>query len=205
MLTKNKGLSKKDLIPILIKFKKNYGRFPTKEDFGGDDIEPSIRTFQRKFGTIGSAFEEANKYKTVDEFDQKLEEEEKKRQIKSYRRKFKKESKGEQESPRDEEMILQKRRRKTAADKHIGFQCSFCGNHISGANEYYSTLTKIIYTRLINLAKSVNDQSYCDGVLDSLFMIFGPEKSAVRRELEVAGLLERFDQRNIFKTDIENG
>ena len=83
MLTKNKGLSKKDLIPILIKFKKNYGRFPSKEDFGGDDIEPSIRTFQRKFGTIGSAFEEANKYKTVDEFDQKLEEEEKKRQIKS--------------------------------------------------------------------------------------------------------------------------
>ena len=116
-----------------------------------------------------------------------------------------KESKGEQESPRDEEMILQKRRRKTAADKHIGFQCSFCGNHISGANEYYSTLTKIISTRLINLAKSVNDQSYCDGVLDSLSRIFGPEKSTVRRELEAAGLLERFDQRNIFKTDIENG
>ena len=203
MLTKNIGISKKDLTSILIKFKKQHGRFPLKEDFSAKRIQPSMRTFQRKFGTIGDAFKEANKYKSVDEFEQKLEEEEKRRQVKAHKRKFGKESMREQDSALDEEVIFQKRRGTAAAGKQMGFQCAFCGSLVIGINEYYSTLAQIIRSRLINLAKSANGQSYSDGVLDSLSQIFGPENRSVRRELEVAGLLERFDKRNIFKTDIE--
>lgn len=204
MLTENKGFLKKDLISILIKFKKKHGRLPSKDDFAAKRIQPSMRTFQRKFGTIRNALEEADKYKTVDEFEQKLEEDKKKMEIKAYRRKHKKKFGEGPEFSAEGELILQKQRRKTEVGKQGGFQCVFCGSYITGVNEYHSTLAQIIRSRLINLAKSANGKTYQDGVLDSLCQIFGPENSTVRRELDGAGLLEMFDQRNLIQRDIEN-
>jgi len=204
MLTKSKRLSKEDLVLILIKFKEQHGKYPSKADFESKKIQPSLRTFQRKFGTVGEAFSEADKYKSVDAFEQMIEEEEKKREIKAYKRKFRKRPTIDSESLQEEEITNQKGRKKNSAGNQIGFQCSFCGNFITGATDHYSSMTKIIASRLINLALSSNGQTYCDGVLDSLFKIFGSENRAVRRDLEVAGLLERFEQRDIFTADIEN-
>jgi len=203
MLTKRKRLFKEDLVLILIKFKEQHSKYPSKADFENKRIQPSLRTFQRKFGAIGEAFSEADKYKSVDAFEQMIEEEERKREIKAYKRKFRKRSAVDPESMQEEKITNQKGRRKTSTGKQTGFQCSFCGNFTADATDYYSTMTKIIASRLISLALSSNGKTYCDGVLDSLFKIFGPENRAVKRDLDFAGLLERYEQRDVFGLDIE--
>jgi len=204
MLTKSKRLSKEDLLLILIKYRVQNSKYPSKADFDQKRIQPSIRTFQRAFGSIREAFSEADKYKSVDAFIQKIDEEEKKREIRAYKRKFRKRSTIDPESLQEEEITKQQGRRKVSAGSRIGFQCPFCGNFVTGATEYYSTLTRIITSRLINLAQSSDIKIYCDAVLDSLYQIFGPENRSLRIALDKAGLLQRFEKRTVFRTDIGN-
>ena len=129
---------------------------------------------------------------------------EKKREIRAYKRKFRKRSTIDPESLQEEEITKQQGRRKVSAGSRIGFQCPFCGNFVTGATEYYSTLTRIITSRLINLAQSSDIKIYCDAVLDSLYQIFGPENRSLRIALDKAGLLQRFEKRTVFRTDIGN-
>ena len=78
--------------------------------------------------------------------------------------------------------------------KKGGFQCAFCGNYTNGADEYYSALAKIVSMRFIKLLKSSNKQSYFDGVMDSIYAVFGGKNPVMREALRSAGYLETFEQ-----------
>lgn len=196
MLTKHTRIEKEDLICALIEFKGKHGRFPSKEDFASGKITPSMRTYQRRFGSMNKPFEEADKYKSVGEFKDKLEEKKQKEEIEEYKKKYKKEHRiGLGKETKEEEFLPKKLRRRSAAKEPTGFQCPFCGNYTSDANEYYSSLTQIISMRLTGLLQSNNGQDYSDGVMDCIYKVFGTRNMAVRRALAAAGYLEKFEQR----------
>jgi len=196
MLTKHTRIEKEDLICALIEFKTKHGRFPSKEDFATGKITPSMRTYQRRFGSMNKAFEGADKYKSVGELKDKLEEKKQKEEIEEYKKKYKKEHrKGLGEETKEEEFLPKKLRRRTTAKDPTGFQCPFCGNYATDAREYYSSLTQIISMRLTGLLQSNNGQDYSDGVMDCIYKVFGTKNMAVRRVLAAAGYLEKFEQR----------
>lgn len=86
-----------------------------------------------------------------------------------------------------------------------GFQCPFCGNYTTNADEYYSGLTTIIINRFIGLLNSNNEQSYSDGVMDCIYKAFGLKNLTVRNALKEAGYIEKFDQRfNIEEQDLDS-
>jgi len=79
--------------------------------------------------------------------------------------------------------------------KKGGFQCSFCGNWTSGIEKYYSSLTRILTMRFINLLKSNDEQSYFNGVMDCIHAVFGGKNQVMREELRSAGYLDTFEKR----------
>jgi len=88
-----------------------------------------------------------------------------------------------------------KRRIKTV-DKHIGFQCPFCGSYITGANHYYSSLARIITMRLINLLKTSVSKDYSDAVYDCIHKIFPDGNPVAEKILSQEGQLEKYEQRH---------
>lgn len=90
-------------------------------------------------------------------------------------------------------MSYQKARRE--ASRTSGFQYPFCGNYTSNPYKYYSSLTTILTIRFIDLLNSSDGEGYFEGVLDSIYKVFGPWNPVVRHELQKAGYLEVFDQR----------
>lgn len=196
MLIKHSRIEKEDLICALIEFKAKHGRFPSKEDFATGMITPSMRTYQRRFGTMNKAFEEADKYKSVGEFKDKLEEKKQKEEIDEYKRRYKKKHRvGLEEETNEDGNLPKKQRRRSTAKEPTGFQCPFCGNYTSDAWEYYSSLTRIISIRLTGLLQSNNGQNYSDGVMDCIYKVFGTRNIAVRRALAAVGYLEKFEKR----------
>ena len=81
-----------------------------------------------------------------------------------------------------------------AVSKKGGFQCAFCGNYTNGADEYYSSMAKILAMRFIKLLKSSKGQNYFDGVMDCIYEVFGGENPVMRKALRSAGYLETFEQ-----------
>jgi hypothetical protein len=75
------------------------------------------------------------------------------------------------------------------------FRCPFCGGTTNKVREYYSTLTIILSSRLINRLKSNNHGSYSDGVLDCICDVFGCENPVVRKKLALEGYLGKYDKR----------
>jgi len=198
MLVNRKRYNRNDLIKAVIQFKvDNQGRLPDREDWKKGKIKPSLRTFQRRFKSIGQMLEEADKYNSISEFEIKLSEIEKKKEIKEYKRKYRKKKKEEIEEQWDKEKITRPRRRKSSAKQPYGFQCPLCGNWTTNPYKYYSSLTIILTMRFIELLNSSNGnaEGYFEGVLDSFYKVFGPRNPVVRHELEKAGYLEKFDQR----------
>ncbi|MFC2160137.1 hypothetical protein ACFLRX_00630 [Acidobacteriota bacterium] len=69
----------------------NEGQIPTKKDWEARKINPSLRTFQRKFGGLDPAVFEAKKYESIDDYENQLFAKEQRRILKDHRRKRKKE------------------------------------------------------------------------------------------------------------------
>jgi hypothetical protein len=70
--------SKEKLLESLIKFKDEYGYYPTRKDFRAKRITPSKNVFYRLFGSTENAFKQAEAY----EKGELVIEEEKKRKVK---------------------------------------------------------------------------------------------------------------------------
>lgn len=79
--------------------------------------------------------------------------------------------------------------------KKGGFQWAFCGNYTDGVDEYYSSLTKIIAMRFIELLNSSNEQNYFNGVMDCIHAVFRGKNPVMREALRLAGYLEIFEKR----------
>lgn len=91
-LVNRKSYEKEDLIKVLIAFKGiNGGEHPSKKDWEAGKIKPSIRTFQRTFESLNQAFNEADKYKSINEYENHLFDKEQALVLKKYRRMKKKE------------------------------------------------------------------------------------------------------------------
>jgi hypothetical protein len=75
------------------------------------------------------------------------------------------------------------------------FRCPFCGGTTNKVKEYYSSLTIILSSRLINRLKSNHEGSYSEGVMDCICDVFGPENPVVRKKLVLEGYLEKFEKR----------
>jgi hypothetical protein len=195
MLVNRDRYEKNDLIRAVIQFKTDHnGKLPKKEDWQNREMEPSLRTFQRRTNNIEDLLQEADQYKSVLEFEEKLEREEEKKEIKEYKRKYKKHSKSKNQQAGKED-LPKNRRSRPAAKKHSGFQCPFCGNWTSNVDEYYSSLTTILSMRFINLLQSANDECCFNQVLDCIYAVFGFENSVIRNNLEIAGYLPKFEER----------
>ena len=54
--------SKKELVEVIIEFKNEYGRYPTRQDFKAKKIKPSKNTFHRVFGGMEKTIEQAELY-----------------------------------------------------------------------------------------------------------------------------------------------
>ena len=199
MLVDRKRYDKNDLLKSVIQFKADHkGTLPTKEEWKNGEMKPSLRTFQRRLGNIKDMLAEADKYDSVGEFENKLVEDEQKRELKEYKRKYNKKSKKPEieEQSQEEERTSKPRSRKSTAKTPYGLQCSFCGNYTTDSNEYYSSLTKILLTRFINLLNSNSKHSYFEGVMDCIHAVWGGHNSVMTRALEVAGYLDTFEQRH---------
>lgn len=201
MLVDGNRYDKNDLLKALIQFKADHKEtLPTKKDWKSGEMNPSLRTFQRRFKNIEEALEKADKYNSVGEFEIKLAEDEQRRELNEYKRKYKKKGKKteiEEQSQGEGESIPRPRSRKSTATQHYGFQCPFCGNWTTNPNKYYSSLTIILSIRFIKLLNSSNGnaEGYFEGVLDSIYKVFGPWNPVITRELEKAGFHEAFDKR----------
>ena len=120
MLVNRDRYGKNDLIRAVIQFKTDHnGKLPKKEDWQNREMEPSLRTFQRRTNNIEDLLQEADQYKSVLEFEDKLAEREQEKEIKEYKRKYKKHSKSK-EKQSQEESTPKKRRIRPAAMKHSG-------------------------------------------------------------------------------------
>jgi|GEM_PF-6252758 len=150
--------TKEDLLKILIEFRSNYKRFPTRKDFEDKKVEISRSPFKRKFGSVKTAIEEAEKIIT-------------------------------------EQTSIKQQGKRKYTKAHKGFQCAFCGNWIQNPEEYYSSLTKILAMRFVELLKSNNGRSYSEGVMDSVYAVFRTKNLVMKEALKSAGYLENFEQR----------
>ncbi len=87
-----KRYGKEDLIKKLITFiSDNGGRFPTKEDWKTRKIIPSLRTFQRVFENLNQAFNEADSYNSIGDYENHLFDKEQELILRKHRRKKRKE------------------------------------------------------------------------------------------------------------------
>jgi len=82
----------------------------------------------------------------------------------------------------------------SAVSKKGGFQCAFCGNYKHDADEYYSSMARILSMRFIKLLKSSKGQNYFDGVMDCIYEVFGGKNPVIREALRSAGYLETFEK-----------
>lgn len=90
-----------------------------------------------------------------------------------------------------------KRRLRSTAAKHVGFPCSFCGSYTSNLENYYSSLATVLITRFIELLDSANGTEYFQAVLDCIYRVFGSTNPIMRKEMEAAGYIGEFDERQI--------
>jgi len=200
MLVNRLKYSREDLIKVIIQFKADHrGKLPETHDWEKGKITPSLRTFQRRLKSIEEAILEADQYNSVGEYENKLLEDEQKREKEKYKRRSRKEK---CTSGNTEEIMKPKKRKSTARD-HSGFQCPFCGNWTTGIEAYYSSLTNNLIHRFVNLIDSDHEGGYFEGVMDCIFQVFRSENLAVRKVLAKAGYLERYDQRIKKKEELE--
>ncbi|MQY60391.1 hypothetical protein GH153_00925 [bacterium] len=83
----------------------------------------------------------------------------------------------------------------SVVSKKSGFQCWLCGNYTNDADKYYSSMAKILSMRFIKLLKSNKGQGHFDGVMDSIYSVFGGRNPVMRKDLRSAGYLETFEKR----------
>lgn len=82
-----------------------------------------------------------------------------------------------------------------SVSKKGSFPCPFCGNLTSGSDKHYSTMTKTIAMRFINLLKSKDEQSDFNTVMDCIHEVFGRGNPVMREALRLAEYLEKFEKR----------
>ncbi len=85
--------------------------------------------------------------------------------------------------------------------KRTGFECPFCGNDTSKPREYFSSLAEILTYRFLKLLNTENRIEYIHGVLDCIYEVFGSQNRIMRRRMERAGFLEKYDQQHAAKAD----
>lgn len=200
-LVNRKSYEKEDLIKALIDFRNDHGvNFPTKKDWEAGKIKPSMRTFHRKFESLENAVMEAGKFKSVSDYDNHLYEEEQVREVKKYKRKFKNKN---SPTERNDEDIPKHKNRRCTANQRSGFPCPFCGGNVSYKTEYHSSLATILIGRFVDLLNSNNGPDYSCAVMDCVFKVFGPVNPIMRKEMESAGYLEKYDREFNFLSEEE--